>query len=436
MNNTAIIAKLGNITKIEGADNIVQASVIVNGIPLTTVVTGVDTHENTPVVYFDSNMSISQDFIESIDKQNPYFSSEGFKGLSTYLAKGNRVRAIKLRGCYSNGLAIELSKLETLCSKEEFSKLVEGCEFTEINGKEVCKKWLPVSQNVHVKGNKERKGNKKVSRIIPELFKFHVDTEQLIKHMHEISSDDVISISRKIHGTSAICSHTKVLKKLSFFDKVLQLMHVPVTTTEFDYLFASRSVIKNDALTTGFYKVDIWSKAGEENFKGKLHKGETIYYEIVGYLPNTGSFIQKPYDYGCKIGEYKIAVYRITQTNEDGIVFEHSWASMKDRCKELNVPMVQEFYFGRAKDLYPDLSIEEHWHQNFIANLRRDFLEKDCTDNLTKKVPDEGIVLRVEAKNIQVFKLKSEKFFAHESKAKDDETVDIEEQEVVNADIE
>ncbi len=434
MNNTAIIAKLGNIKKIEGADKIVQASVIVNDIPLTTVVVGVETVENTPIVYFDSNMSIEQDFLDSIDKQHPEFGSENFKGLGTYLAKGNRVRAIRLRGCVSNGLTIELSKLQALTTTVEMNRMVEGYEFTELNGKVICKKWLPTIQRSSVRNNKEKKGNKKVSRIIPELFKFHVDTEQLVKNMHQVKPDDVISISRKIHGTSAICSHTKVLKKLTIIDKLFKILKFPVVDTEWEYLYASRTVIKNDALTTGFYSVDIWSKVGAENFKGKLHKGETVYYEIVGYLPNTQTFIQKNYDYGCKVGEYKIAVYRITSTNEDGIVSEYSWAALKERCEELNVPMVQQFYFGRAKDLYPELNTEEHWHQNYIANLRRDYLEKDCNDNLTKKVPDEGIVLRVEAKNIRVFKLKSEKFFAFESKAKEDETnVDLEEQEVVDS---
>ncbi len=433
MNNTAIIAKLGNLTKIEGADNIIQASVIVNDIPLTTVVVGIETQENTPVIYFDSNLSIDQDFIELIDKQNPKFGSENFKGLGTYLAKGNRVRAIKLRGCVSNGLAVEVSTLWNICTAVELERMVEGYEFTELNGKTICKKWLPPVRNSQSRGNKETKGNKKVSRIIPELFKFHIDTEQLVKHMHEINPEDVISISRKIHGTSAICSYNKVLKKLSFVEKIFKTLKFPVINTEWEYLYASRTVIKNDAISTGFYSVDIWTRAGEDHFKNKLHKGETVYFEIVGYLPLTSKFIQKTFDYGCKVGEYKIAVYRITSTNEDGIVHEYSWAAVKERCKELNVPMVQEYYFGRAKDLYPELNTAEHWHQNFIANLRRDYLEKDCNDNLCKKVPDEGIVLRVEAKDIQVYKLKSEKFFAYESKAKEDvNNIDLEEQEEAN----
>ena len=180
-----------------------------------------------------------------------------------------------------------------------------------------------------------------------------------------------------------------------------------------------------------FYPTDIWSESGKKYFEGKLAKGETAYYEIVGYLPS-GSFIQKNYDYGCKPGEYKIAVYRITKTSEDGHVIEYGWQAMKERCVELGVEHVQEFYFGKAKDLYPQLSVSEHWHENFLTNLRKDYLEKDCWDNLCKKVPDEGVVLRIEAISVQPFKLKSEKFFLNESAlAEDDTNVDIESTEAV-----
>lgn len=235
-----------------------------------------------------------------------------------------------------------------------------------------------------------------------------------------------------IHNTSAITSHLKVLRKLSLKDKIAKFFNIPIIETEYDYLYASRTVIKNDATNTGFYGIDLWSKIGKDNFYNKLKKGETLYYEIVGYIPDTGTYIQKGYDYGCKTGEYKIAVYRITQTNDDGEVFEYSWQSMKERCKELNVPTVQEFYYGKLSDMYKDIDYTDRdWRTIFVERLKKDFLEKDCMDNLGKKVPDEGIVLRIEAKDITVFKLKSERFYLHESTAKEDENnVDIEEQEV------
>lgn len=414
-NNTAFRATLGNITKIEGADKIVQASVMLSGLPITQVVVGVDTKEGTEIVYFDSNMCLSDAFLAD----NPE--------MKNYLAKGNRVRCIKLKGVISNGLAVDIGKFS------KYSKDIPS-SFTSLGSTEICRKWLPEAVNVQPRGNKisKTKNAKKPSRIIPELFHFHIDTQQLMRNLHKINPSDVISISRKIHGTSAICGYLPVKRNLSFIEKIASKFGVEVVKTKYDYVYASRTVIKNsdeDAVHT-----DLWSTVGSTLFAGKLNRGEAVYYEIVGYMPGTSTFIQKNYDYGCKPGEYKVAIYRITQTNEDGVVFEYGWAAMKERCTELNVPMVEEYYFGKAYDhflLGTDSDDLAAWRVGFVQELRQMYLEKDARDNLCKKVPDEGIVLRVEAKDITVFKLKSERFFLNESSSKDAGEIDIEEQESV-----
>lgn len=412
-NNKAFRATLGNITPIEGATKIVCASVMLEGVPITQVVVGVDTVEGTKVVYFDSNMCLSDTFIAD------------YPELKTYLAKGNRVRCIKLRGTISNGLAVEESK---------FAKYTNNLpdSFTHIGTMEICKKWVPEVPQQGSRNSKmgKAKNAKKPSRVIPEVFNFHVDTQQLARNLHKIHPNDVISISRKIHGTSAICAYVPVKKPLTFVEKIAQKFGLNIKDSVYDYLYASRTVIKN--ATDGVF-TDLWTTVGKEHFLGKLNKGETVYYEIVGYMPGTTTFIQKNYDYGCKPGDHRIAVYRITQTNEDGVVFEYGWAAMKERCKELNVPMVEEYYFGRA-DWVTDFGsytgdCVSEWHIDFIECLKNEYLEKDAPDNLCKKVPDEGIVLRVEAKDITVFKLKSERFFLNESTSKDNGEVDIEEQE-------
>jgi hypothetical protein len=215
-------------------------------------------------------------------------------------------------------------------------------------------------------------------------------------------------------------------------EKIAKKLGIPVVDSAYEYLYASRTVIKNEAVGGGFYGTDLWTRVGEEQFKGKLHAGESVYYEIVGYIPGTTTRIQKGYRYGCKEGEYKIAVYRITQTNVQGTVTEYSWQMMKERCVELQVPMVQEYYFGVLYN-YSERSIYngdlESWNKALLSALKQDFLEKkaeDCDGN-----PDEGIVLRIEGLNLNVFKYKSEAFLLKESKNKDEEVEDIEEQEQV-----
>jgi hypothetical protein len=106
-NNTAFVAVLKNIRPIEGADRIVRADVTLNGVTITQVVVGKDTQENTFVVYFDSNLALSDRFVFD------------YPELATYLAKGNRVRVVKLKGVISNGLAVEISKFDNFLNSDD-----------------------------------------------------------------------------------------------------------------------------------------------------------------------------------------------------------------------------------------------------------------------------------------------------------------------------
>jgi hypothetical protein len=427
-NNQAFVAVLKNIQPIEGADRIVCADIVLNGVKQTQVVVGVDAKEDTPVVYFDSNMALSDRFVEDMDKESPDYGKPGFHSFGAYLAKGNRVRVVKLKGVISNGLAVELNKFNKYLKLDEI--LHEGYSFTSLDGIEICHKWLPPVKPIPTQGKKKGRSGKTISRMIPGQFHFHIDTDQLPRNLHKLQPDQIISISRKIHGTSAIVSKCLVKKPLTLVSKIAVAIGISVVNSVYDYVYASRTVVKNDCVTKGFYGTDIWTDAGKKYFEGKLHDGETVYYEIVGYLPNSSSMIQKGYPYGCKQGEYKVAVYRITKTGPDGDVVEYSWQAMKERCVEIQVPMVEEYDYGRVSSIYADYTgwncqAQDDWRNRFMTNLKSRYLDKDAKD--CNNNPDEGIVIRIEGKDIQAFKYKSEKFLLKESKAKEEEVVDIEE---------
>lgn len=446
------VARLGNIKKIEGADKIVTSDVILNGVPVTQVIVGVDTKEDTKVIYFDSNMCIGDQIIKD------------YPDMAKYLSKHNRVKCLRLRGCISNGLVIEIDKFKKYFDNDkEFDKFMkEGHEFLAINGMVVCRKYTPPPARHSGDGNK-RTSKREPSRVIDNVFKFHVDTSQLLRNVHKINPNNIISISRKVHGTSFLCSHTLVKRKLTVFENVLKMFKVKIKEVEYDYLYASRNTIKNSRHNCIVNENDIWIKASKENFLGKLHKGETVYGEIVGYLPS-GRMVQKGYNYGCKENEYKIAVYRMTYTNEDGNVFEYGWQSLKDRCKEIGVPMVEEYYYGKADDKYnntitnfepikvvPDVGLvgddggyislgcsatigyedNKIWARNFVEELKKEYLEKKCEDCIGNP-PDEGIVLRIEGIAIEVYKLKSDLFTLRESARRDNGEEDIEDEESAN----
>ena len=73
--NNAVVGKLVNIKPIVGADKIVVADVFVQGIKQASVVVGVGTPENRPVVYFTSNLCLTDKVITK------------YKDLGTYLGR-------------------------------------------------------------------------------------------------------------------------------------------------------------------------------------------------------------------------------------------------------------------------------------------------------------------------------------------------------------
>jgi hypothetical protein len=490
-NNMAFVGYLKNITKIENADKIVQADVVLNDIKITQVIVSVDTNENTKIVYFDSNLCLSQTLIDD------------YPDLGRYLAKGNRVRCLKLKGVISNGLCVNVEKFYKYFKSEEkaIKTLIEGYSFEKIDELIICKKYFPkinVEQSSSNKNKFKIKGVIK-SKIIPNQWNFHKDTQHFLKNAFKLNPEHIISISSKMHGSSFIVSNCLVYKSnfldklllnkflhkkcvinvFNFINKILKFVNVMPynikndpfylinvlneffkkhkflkNDKEYDYIYSSRKVIKNGVMNDEqhFYKEDVWKNANEL-LKGKLHKGETVYGEIVGFSKN-GSPIQKHYDYGCVVGEFKLYIYRITFTNIDGVVFEYSWEQMKERCKEIGIECVPELYYGKAKHLFPELDISEHWNKNFIEKLKEKYLEKECeycifpTDNKLKKelkkhfnfskVPDEGIVLRIEGRLgiVESYKMKSENFVLFENGMKDKGEIDIEEVESVEDNVE
>lgn len=399
VNNEAFFAKLVNIRPINDADKIVSADVSINGVIITQVVTGIDTTEGQPIVYFDSNMCLSSAVLEK------------YPMLGNYLSKNGRVKVVKLKGCISNGLAVEYDKFKAWDKHLTFR---EGESFLSINGTEICKKYVPTIKICEVSNKKGKKG-KVQSRMIPGQFNFHIDTAQFFRNVKSIKPSDIISISRKFHGTSFIVSNCLVKKRLRLLDKIAKVFGVNVINTEYADIAASRTVVKNGTLTdTGFYKEDIWTDIKEKYFKDKLQPGETVYGEAVGYL-KTGSYIQKDYSYGCNNSEYKILVYRITKTDFAGNIVELGWQAMKERCQELNVSVVTEYYFGKASDLFDISENDPEWNIKFAKNIRDTYLEKNA-DDCGINIPDEGVVIRIESGKIKVFKAKSDLFYLKESK--------------------
>jgi hypothetical protein len=393
-----------------------------------------------------------------------------------------------------------------------------GVEFDELNDIKICEKYIPKQTNQQNQRNNNKNLIKKFNVLIENQFRLHTDTSQLGKSIHRIKSDDIISITTKLHGTSGISSNILCKRKLNIFEKILKNIGIKIQDTEYKNIWSSRKVIKNQYiyneknklpfnirfrdlrldlkkelvkkfyiekynkdisenlyrkifpednidtkkytnisffenfidlknikkfvknyfdknLINHFYSEDIWSLANNK-LKDFLFKGLTFYYEIVGYLPETGKNIQKNYDYGCKEKEFDIYIYRITYTNIDGKVFEWSMRQVQEFCRMNGLKVVPLLYYGYVENLFKELWLKYYGDKEKYKKIKRkygvkkfdsgllldllkhEYLEKDSSLNI-KPMPEEGVVVRIEKNDLEVYKLKSFRFLELETKELD-----------------
>jgi hypothetical protein len=391
-----------------------------------------------------------------------------------------------------------------------------GEEFDNYDDIWICRKYVPTK--TQGKPKSEKSPNKLKDVLIDNQFRFHYDTEQMKKHLDRITPDTIITITNKIHGTSGITANLLIKKKehpivkylkntwdiencflsvylllvllfsifsksiawtiwflyfphvvLSIFNKkYYDFMHEKLSgsnRTEYSIFTASRRVIKSVGETfkpdhNGFYNFDIW-KHVTDLYKPYINCGITLYYEIVGYLPD-GKMIQKGYDYGCKDGSkevwsgktpkfnfqigngdnefysqyeenknFKVRIYRITYTTPDGKVIEFSWEQIKNYCRHCGLTPVDEIFTGSARAFLP-IQVGEDintWRQAFMNQIQKNYFH-DKDPECNNKVPSEGVVIRIENGLPEAYKFKSFAFLEWESKDLDSEENNIEEDEI------
>ncbi len=411
------------------------------------IITGIDSKPGL-YVYFPALSCINGDFLSYA---NLYRHKELNKDpeQSGMFDDNGRVKAIRLRGEISEGFILPITVLENYIvsvTNQNINNLKDGIEFDSVvhNGKEfwISKKYIAKRQYIqNVSSKITKKIPKGIDKVIDTQFRFHRDTILIKKCPYSISPDSWIQLSYKIHGTSGISAYVLCKREKKWYEKVFEfLTRKEIDNTRYDYVYASKTVIKNQyynpTVKSGYYNIDVWSEA-DKIVRPCLSRGLTTYYEIIGYLPN-GSPIQKRYDYGCVPsveGEpythekhFKVRIYRVTYTNVDGEVFEFSPKQVQQWCSKVGLIPVEECYYGRAKDLYPD--IECNWNENFLERLSNDknfYMELD-SPHCINKVPHEGLVFRLEDNPNISLKLKCFRFLNKEQELLDKGESNIEDE--------
>jgi len=422
--------------EIKGLDNLVEIT-----IDRRPILTSRNTVPGSIAIYFPSGSKLNPLYLS---KNNEFRAdlqlNEDRLAKGGFFEQSARVKPVKFKGNMSDGYVAPIETLEPIIG-DKYLKLKYHIneEFDQIGDFILLSKYIApsqVSQNkVGIPNSRDKHYKKYESRIIEKQFKFHSSTAHLDKNLHRLEPEDLISITWKLHGTSFISSKVLCKRRLNWFEKLLKRFGVAIIEKEQANLYSSRTVIKNETSEKergGYYKEDIYGMVNE-TLKDKLFAGESIYGEIVGFTPSGGA-IQAKYDYGCLPEEHKAFVYRITYTGEDGNTIDLPYRLMQQRCKELNIQPVPLIYYGKAKDLVNITNVDGdnwiiRWQETFYHFLKTTYVKNQQSIFCRNKVIEEGIVVRVEGLSAFALKMINDGYKLHESKAKDEGIVDMEEQE-------
>ena len=403
-----------------------------------TVCVGLNATEGDAILYFPTDGQLSLEFClaNNLLRKLP----DGTPSTGYLECDKRHVRAIRLRGERSDGIALGLESLSTF---GDISGLKVGDRIDVFNGHEICCKYVPRTQTRkghYSEGNKTRKHKVPVA----PLFAEHADTEQLAYNLEAFRPGDEIEITLKMHGTSQRTGYLKVLKgfKRTLWDRLFKREGTPI----YDWGYVSgtrRTVLEN--FDGGYYGSNEFREPHSKFFEGKLMKGETVYYEVVGFTTsgvpimasgnnaklNDKEFVKQygnttVFSYGCspdgyqkiidvdmsgtlevgdnsitingaatykKVPQSDVYVYRMILTTEEGHVVEYSPDYMRYRCEQMGiktVPVFEKFYIPNEEELNAlGLSAGE-----YVKEIVNKYLNTE-PDPIGKTHIKEGVVVRI-----------------------------------------
>lgn len=385
------------ITKIEALRAHSNADRLQVGCVLgTNVILGLDYQVGDVVCYFGEGGQLSQEFCEvnNLTREKGGFFEAPF-----------RVKTLKLRGEISDGFVCKLDMLEKFAPGST-ATLKVGDRIDTLGGKMLCQKYMTPAT---LKAIRNKSGGKQVvaSRASTLTFPKHADTDNIMVGAQVLQVGNVITVTSKLHGTSARSGYTLHEIRLPSWKRFINKYVKLFPTSEYKLVSGSRNVILNNTENDEKMRV-----ACHKYFEGKLHKGEIVFYEIVGYEPsgksimgahdtkklNDKSFTAKygekmVYNYGCAPGNYAMYIYRIALINEDGYMVDLTHDQVVKRATELG------------------LSTPTHY-ETFVYNGDKDALLEKIGRYSDQQDPigahyQEGVCIRKDSSHWKCYKSKS-----------------------------
>ncbi len=431
----AYITRIKNLHKHPNADRLQIGECFGN-----VVIVSMEYEDNQLGVYFPSDGQLSVEFADVNNLLRK--KDENGNNVGGYMDPDKRnVTAIKLRGEKSDGLFLPLKSLESF---GDITTLREGDRIDNFNGHEICCKYVPRRNVRHGHPSNGNKTRKKKNAPIAPLFVEHADTEQLAYNLGAFKAGDEIEITLKMHGTSQRTGYLPVLQgyKRTLLDKILRREGKPIY--DWDYVSGTRRTVLED-FEGGYYGSNAFREAHSKFFEGKLWKGESVYYEVVGFTDNGTPIMatcsnkklndkefakqygeETVFSYGCSPDAYitqrfigidtieeervpnpipqsDIYVYRMTMTNEDGDVVEYTPDFMRYRCEQMGVKTVPVLWKGTIPYTVDDIGSAIPGHRimlkegenagDWIKGVAEQYY--DGPDPIGKAHIREGVVVRI-----------------------------------------
>lgn len=231
-----------------------------------------------------------------------------------------------------------------------------------------------------------------------------------------------------MHGTSQRTGYLPKIVgyKKTLIDRILRREGTPLY--DWGYVSGTRRVVLDD-YNGGFYGDNSFREKHSKVFEGKLHKGETVYYEVCAFttdgtpIMSSGKVPKEAkaqygdtmvFSYGCEpTGKRKLYgqdengtfvieedapqsvmyVYRMTLTTEEGYVVDYTPDYMRYRCEQMGVNAVPVFWTGYIPEHPASAEDDTITAGEWVKNKAEQYY--DGPDPIGKTHVREGVVVRI-----------------------------------------
>lgn len=287
----------------------------------------------------------------------------------------SRVKQIKIRGFYSQGMLIDLEdvwdklqndQLHYGQSKSAYIETILGLDFSKELG---ITKYEPPAPTFQTPGQKRDKPREN------PLFHKYGGIDNFKWYADLFAEGEMVSVTEKIHGSNIRFGYVPYVAN-NLWRKLLKWLKL---TPEFEWVYGSNNVqLQQRSRYKGFYGTDVYGKVLEKyDAKNKCKPNEIWYGELYG------DGIQKNYNYGLQNGEHGLVVFDLK--HQDGI--DSKYKDVEEFQKiamERGFKIVPELYKGpfnkeQVNELVKGASVFEPSQKVREGVVIKSLIETECS---------------------------------------------------------